>query len=156
MFCLVFFCPARIIAAELGRPVTTSVPCCSVCMCSDVQCCTVHVSSTVQCMYSVVQCLYRVCQSGTGRFWECQQFLRPVVLAHEGHQGIFRTKQLISEKVWFVNIDKQVEEFCKGCIPCQVSFPRQQHAPLNTDRGLKSAWTILWTISIRIVPNGYC
>ena len=34
--------------------------------------------------------------------------------AHEGHQGIVKTKQLVREKVWFVNIDKQVEEFCKG------------------------------------------
>ena len=31
-------------------------------------------------------------------------------LAHEGHQGISRTKQLLREKVWFPTIDKQVEE----------------------------------------------
>lgn len=31
-----------------------------------------------------------------------------IQLAHEGQQGIVRTKQLRREKVWFVNIDKKV------------------------------------------------
>ncbi|XP_062610353.1 uncharacterized protein K02A2.6-like [Saccostrea cucullata] len=54
-----------------------------------------------------------------------------IKLAHEGHQGIVRTKQLLREKVWFVNIDKQVEEFCKGCVPCQASVPGQKYTPLK-------------------------
>ena len=40
--------------------------------------------------------------------------LKIVLLAHEGHQGIVKTKQLLREKVWFVGIDKQVEELCKS------------------------------------------
>ena len=33
-------------------------------------------------------------------------------LAHEGHQGIVRTKQLLREKVYFPGIDKLVEKTC--------------------------------------------
>lgn len=54
-----------------------------------------------------------------------------IQLAHEGHQGIVRTKQLLREKVWFVNIDKKVEEFCKRCIPCQASVPGRHCEPLK-------------------------
>ena len=66
-----------------------------------------------------------------------------IKLAHEGHQGIVKTKQLVREKVWFVNIDKQVEEFCKGCIPCQASVPRQQHAPLKMSPLPSRPWSEL-------------
>ncbi|GFR93008.1 transposon Ty3-G Gag-Pol polyprotein [Elysia marginata] len=44
-----------------------------------------------------------------------------VTLAHDSHQGIVKTKQLIREKVWFPSIDKMVEEHLKGCVPCQSS-----------------------------------
>ena len=44
-------------------------------------------------------------------------------IAHEGHQGIVRTKQLLHEKVYFPNIDKLVEETCKSCIPCLAAIP---------------------------------
>ena len=38
------------------------------------------------------------------------RFLQPwLQLAHEGHQGIVKTKQLLRQKVWFPNIDAQVE-----------------------------------------------
>ena len=35
---------------------------------------------------------------------------RVVRLAHEGHQGIMKTKKLLREKLWFPGIDKLVEE----------------------------------------------
>ena len=34
-----------------------------------------------------------------------------VKLAHEGHQGKVHTKSRLREKVWWPNIDKQVESF---------------------------------------------
>ena len=36
-----------------------------------------------------------------------------IQIAHEGHQVIVRTKQLLQEKVYFPNIDKLVEETCQ-------------------------------------------
>ncbi|MCG7866506.1 MAG: hypothetical protein JAY74_09055 [Candidatus Thiodiazotropha taylori] len=44
-------------------------------------------------------------------------------IAHNTHQGIVKTKQLIREKVWFPGIDKMVEETVRACIPCQASYP---------------------------------
>ena len=41
-------------------------------------------------------------------------------LAHEGHQGIVRTKQLLREKVWWPGIDKDVEHLIRSCTSCQA------------------------------------
>ena len=41
-----------------------------------------------------------------------------VKLAHEGHQGLVKTKRSIREKIWFYQIDAYVE-CIKKCLPCQ-------------------------------------
>ena len=38
--------------------------------------------------------------------------------AHEGHQGIVRTQQVVMEKVWWPGIAHQVETMVKACL-CQ-------------------------------------
>ena len=45
---------------------------------------------------------------------------RAVELAHLGHQGIVKTKQLITDKVWFPGIDTLTEEK-KNCLSCQAA-----------------------------------
>ena len=55
---------------------------------------------------------------------------RIVGLAHEGHQGIVKTKQLLREKVYFPRMDKFVEAKIERCIPCQAATPRNQREPL--------------------------
>ena len=44
-------------------------------------------------------------------------------IAHQSHQGIIKTKQLIQGQAWFPGIDKKVEETVKSCILCQTSYP---------------------------------
>ncbi|XP_033731261.1 uncharacterized protein K02A2.6-like [Pecten maximus] len=66
---------------------------------------------------------------------------RAIELAHEGHQGIVKTKQLPLEKVWFPGIDKKVQEMCKGCIPCLVSVPKTNTEPLRTTELPEVPWT---------------
>ena len=44
---------------------------------------------------------------------------RVVDLAHEGHQGLTKTKQRLRSKVWWAGIDRQVEAKCKTCHGCQ-------------------------------------
>ena len=46
---------------------------------------------------------------------------KAVDLAHEGHQGIVKTKQLIRDKVWFPGIDNLAEEKVKNCLSCQAA-----------------------------------
>ena len=41
-------------------------------------------------------------------------------LAHEGHQGVVKTKQRVRSKVWWPGIDREVEQRCKVCHGCQI------------------------------------
>ena len=42
-------------------------------------------------------------------------------IAHEGHLGIQKTKQLLRESVWFPHIDKLVATKIDLCLPCQAT-----------------------------------
>jgi hypothetical protein len=54
-------------------------------------------------------------------------------LAHQGHQGIVKTKARLREKVWWPGIDRQCEAFCKRCHGCQVvSQPNGPEAVVAT------------------------
>lgn len=44
---------------------------------------------------------------------------RVLDLAHEGHQGIVRTKQRLRELYWWPHMDKCVETLIGSCVPCQ-------------------------------------
>ena len=54
-----------------------------------------------------------------------------VDLAHEGHQGETKTKQLLRSRVWFPNMDGMVRERIKTCIGCQASTPHTTRDPLK-------------------------
>ena len=41
-------------------------------------------------------------------------------LAHEGHQGIVKTKSQLRTKVWWPKMDHDAEQVCKSCHGCQV------------------------------------
>ena len=56
---------------------------------------------------------------------------KAVSIAHERHQGIVKTKQLLREKVWFPGIDKYVKRVVETCIACQANGPRSQPEPLH-------------------------
>jgi hypothetical protein len=53
-----------------------------------------------------------------------------IQIAHEGHLGITKTKQLLRSKVWFPNIDTQVEALIKQCIACQATDVQTHKAPI--------------------------
>ncbi|CAB3987363.1 Hypothetical predicted protein [Paramuricea clavata] len=44
---------------------------------------------------------------------------RATKLGHIGHQGIEKTKSLLRENIWYLNMDKRVKEMVDKCIPCQ-------------------------------------
>jgi len=54
-----------------------------------------------------------------------------VDIAHEGHQGLVKTKSLVCEKVWFPGIDARVEQTVKSCLACQLSTSQSSREPLN-------------------------
>nr|XP_050051912.1 uncharacterized protein K02A2.6-like [Dermacentor andersoni] len=53
-----------------------------------------------------------------------------VLLAHKGHQGIVKTKQMLREKVWFPGMDKLVHTLIKSCLPRQAAVPQAKQEPL--------------------------
>ena len=55
---------------------------------------------------------------------------RVIDIAHEGHQGMTRTKSLLREKVWFPKMHEAVEAKISQCIPCTATFDPKQREPL--------------------------
>ena len=52
-------------------------------------------------------------------------------LAHQGHQGVVKTKQLLRQKVWWLGIDKDTDSMISQCLPCQAQGPRTNPEPLR-------------------------
>ena len=65
---------------------------------------------------------------------------RAIQIAHEGHQGIAKTKALLREYVWFPYLEKMVKEEIDGCIPCQAAGNPEPPAPLQTSTMPDGPW----------------
>ena len=63
-----------------------------------------------------------------------------IMLAHEGHRGMVRTKARLREKVWWQKMDKQVEQTIRACHPCQLVGPRSKPEPVRSTRLPDSPW----------------
>ncbi|XP_044163824.1 uncharacterized protein K02A2.6-like [Acropora millepora] len=65
---------------------------------------------------------------------------RVIDLAHEGHQGIVKTKKLLREKVWFHRMNNMVEKKTTSCGACQIATPRTTREPLQMSPLPASPW----------------
>ena len=45
---------------------------------------------------------------------------RVIEIAHEGHQGIVKTKERLRSKVWWPGMDRDTEKLIKACHECQI------------------------------------
>ena len=45
---------------------------------------------------------------------------RVASLAHEGHQGVVKTKERLRTKVWWPGMDRDAEQRCAECYGCQL------------------------------------
>ncbi|XP_048735644.2 uncharacterized protein K02A2.6-like [Ostrea edulis] len=79
---------------------------------------------------------------------------RVVELAHEGHQGVVKTKSLLREKVCFPGIDKIVESTIKSCIPCQATVETKRIEPLQMSPLPSGPWTEVSTDFCGPFPSG--
>ncbi len=52
-----------------------------------------------------------------------------VQIAHGGHMGVVKTKQLVRAYVWFPGIDEAVEKEIKQCHQCQINRDQTTHTP---------------------------
>ena len=64
----------------------------------------------------------------------------PYCHAHEGHQGMVRTKARLREKVWWPGVDKQVEEVVRACHPWQLVRARAKPEPLKSTKLPEGPW----------------
>ena len=65
---------------------------------------------------------------------------RVVDIAHEGHQGIDKTKKVLRSKCWFPLMDKMVEDKVNGCLACQASTFPPTRDPLKPTQLPDRAW----------------
>ena len=77
-----------------------------------------------------------------------------VTIAHEGHQGIVRTKQLLRAHVWFPGIDKMVKKHGGKWLAYQATIPctTESHSKCQICQqahGRKSVWISRGRFQIR-------
>jgi len=60
--------------------------------------------------------------------------------AHQGHQGMVKTKALIRSRAWYPGINEQVEELIKGCRSCQETDKQQVYEPLMSTEFPEGPW----------------
>ena len=65
---------------------------------------------------------------------------KAIEIAHEGHQGLVKTKRLLRTKVWFPQIDKQVGERISRCVPCHAVGQDSRPEPLKMNALPPSPW----------------
>ena len=76
-----------------------------------------------------------------------------IALAHEGHQGMIRTKARLRAKVWWPNMDKQVEQFVRACHPCQLVGPRSRTEPIRSTTLPEVPWGDI-AVDLLEIPGG--
>jgi hypothetical protein len=81
---------------------------------------------------------------------------RAIKIAHEGHQGISRTKAFIRSKIWFPGINDRVDTAIKGCVPCQsLTHTKSTHMePLRMSEMPSGPWMDLSADFCGPLPSG--
>ncbi|XP_059209654.1 uncharacterized protein K02A2.6 [Centropristis striata] len=78
-----------------------------------------------------------------------------LMLAHEGHQGIVKTKQRLRTKVWWPGIDKEAEEIVRSCHACQINSPTSQEVPTTRTELPARPWQMLAVDLCGPFPSGH-
>ena len=68
---------------------------------------------------------------------------RTLAIAHQGHQGVVKTKQLLRTKAWWPKIDQHVKSLIKNCLACQSVAPFNPTTPLCETEMPSKPWSSL-------------
>ena len=79
---------------------------------------------------------------------------RATKLAHEGHQGVVKTKQRLRTKLWWPGMDKEVEDKCKVCHGCQLVAQPTPPEPLKSTAFPSQPWQYLAVDLMGPLPSG--
>ena len=85
----------------------------------------------------------------------CKLRKRVVDLAHEGHQGVVKSKQRLRSKVWWPGIDGDMEHRCKTCRGCQLVSSPCAPEPLRRTRLPERPWQTLAVDLLGPLPSGH-
>ena len=78
-----------------------------------------------------------------------------VALAHEGHQGIVKTKELLRSKVWFPQMNDITETAVRRCFACQCTQNNKPHLePMQMCDMPGGAWRNLSMDFLGPLPSG--
>ncbi len=75
-------------------------------------------------------------------------------LAHEGHQGITKTKLRLRSKVWWPKLDYDAEKICRSCHGCQVVGQYSPPEPMSRTEPPNGPWEDLAVDLLGPLPNG--
>ncbi|XP_014664198.1 PREDICTED: uncharacterized protein K02A2.6-like [Priapulus caudatus] len=78
---------------------------------------------------------------------------RIIDIAHEGHQGITKTKALLREKVWFPSIDRLTERTVRDCLSCQMNAVEHAKEPLKMTELPQLPWSEV-SVDFANLPSG--
>ena len=79
---------------------------------------------------------------------------RVVNLAHEGHQGVVKTKERLRSKVWWPGMDREAERRCAECYGCQLVTKNVPPPPLKPTSMPQQPWKELALDLLRPLPFG--
>ena len=80
---------------------------------------------------------------------------RIIKIAHEGHQGIVKTKRLLRERVWFVGLDSAIKEAIDDCMNCQLNNGGNRAQPLRMTPLPSKPWHTVSLDFFGPLPNGH-
>ena len=81
---------------------------------------------------------------------------RVLGLAHQGHQGIAKTKSRLRSKVWWPGMSVEADEFVRQCQPCTLAnaAPTQPIPPLKPTPLPEAAWLYVGMDFVGPFPTG--
>lgn len=79
---------------------------------------------------------------------------RTIKLAHQGHQGIVKTKQALRTKVWWPAMGKMAEDYVKRCHACQSLGQGDPPPPMQRTAMPDKPWSVLHMDFCGPFPNG--
>ncbi|XP_053374880.1 uncharacterized protein K02A2.6-like [Mercenaria mercenaria] len=74
--------------------------------------------------------------------------------AHSGHPGIVSMKQSLRTRVWWPQIDQDIEKYCKSCHGCQLEGPPAPPEPLKPTELPSGPWEYLACDLLGPLPTG--
>ena len=77
-----------------------------------------------------------------------------ITIAHEGHQGITKTKSLMRSKLWFPKMDDMVERYVNSCHECAMNTNTNNHVPLSMSELPDGPWMNILMDFCGPIPSG--